>query len=73
MLAVESSWQSQRNILIGQGVTDINQLALCTTQAGKIRKLKVSITNHFCIYQGLENNERSIKTDHTKYDVLRRK
>ena len=40
---------------------------------GKLMNLKVLITNHFCIYQGLEKNERSIKTDHTKYDVLPRK
>ena len=40
---------------------------------GKLRNLKVSIGNHFSIYQGLEKDDKTMKTDHTEYDVLSRK
>ena len=35
--------------------------------------MKVSIGNHFSIYQGLEKNDETMKTDHTEYGVLPRK
>ena len=40
---------------------------------GKLRNLKVSIGNHFSIYQGLEKDDETMKTDHTEYGVLPRK
>ena len=39
----------------------------------KLRNLKVSIGNHFSIYQGLEKDDETMKTDHTEYGVLPRK
>ena len=39
----------------------------------KLRNLKVSIGNHFSIYQGLEKDDKTMKTDHTEYGVLPRK
>ena len=40
---------------------------------GKLRNLKLSIANHFSIYQGLEKDDKTMKTDHTDYGVLPRK
>ena len=40
---------------------------------GELRNLKLSIANHFNIYQGLEKDDKSMITDHTNYGVLPRK
>ena len=45
-----------------------NRLVQC-----KLRNLKISIGNHFSIYQGLEKDDETMKTDHTEYGVLPRK